>query len=991
MQFQVLGPLAFRADDGRVITPGGARQRLLLGALLLNVRRPISTSLLIEILWGAGVPKYPDAALRTQVCRLRALLGPGSAEASLIRFGPGGYLLDIAGDALDCVRFEDALSRAARAPAPSEMLALLELAIALWRGPLPYDGVADHVMFAGEVARLRELRASAHERRVECLLKMGDLDAAVARIEELVQADPLRERAIALQMAALYRSGRQHDALSAFRSYRRLLADELGLTPTPALRQLELEIIQHADVLTLAHPASGEPADERVRAPSPGSSGSVDPPRALPPRPLTRLIGREHEVVSVLRLLGSTRMLTLHGAGGSGKTRLAVDVATRMADRSGMAVSWVSLEALADPQLVPAEVAAAIGVAEPPGSSVLHAVAAFLREREALLVLDNCEHLVGACATLAEFLLHECRQLRILATSREPLAVPGEVTWLVPPLPAPASNGEDASRLGTIPAVELFVERARAARPEFALGAENASAVAQICRRLDGLPLALELAAARLRTLTVPEIAARLDQRFALLVSGSRTQLPRQQTLRATLDWSYAMLTPAQQRLLHRLGVFAGSFSIEAIEAVAPHDGDMGEPLLSAVSALVDRSLLCSDPRADGTRFRLLESVRHYARDLPDTGSHPEIDRLHAEHYTALAESAGPALLGPDRVAWARRLAPEQDNFRAALSWAIDNDHAHHYALRLAGSLWWFWHYVGRLSEGRRWIERALALPAEGLPLAHRGALMYAAAKSSWMLGDQSSALRHADEALRLCRRVGDPRLIVHASVACALVLREHDILDDAERMAQEAVAAARQGDVRPTDVALATWCAGCIHSALDDAAAAAADFRKAAELWGASGDEWGVAEAHRCLGLVQLRGGDVHDALRYCRNAIVALRGAGETWFLCRALEALATVLSSGVDLVAAARVIGAAEMLRESVRAPVLPYELRDYRITMAALRSRLGEAAFESARQNGRSLGEDAAIALALEASGGSTSVASVSSIATAAHIDIGISRA
>lgn len=460
---------------------------------------------------------------------------------------------------------------------------------------------------------------------------------------------------------------------------------------------------------------------EATPRPSPkndtGKSGSpehVHPANNLPHQ-LSSFVGREREMVRIGELLGDHRLLTLAGPGGSGKTRLALRMASKVIEDFEDGVWLVELASLSDPDLVPQAVASVFGVRELAGALLSDALADHLQTRNVLLLLDNCEHLVGACASLAEALLRQCPGLRILATSREALGVPGETLFAVPPLSLP--DPRHLSAVESLPGYEatnLFVDRASAVRSEFELTEQNAMTVAEICYRLDGMPLAIELAAARVKVLSVWQISSRLDDSFALLKGGGRTEVHRHRTLRATMDWSYGLLSEVECVLLRRLSVFAGDFTLEAAEAVGAGGGVEENEVLDPLASLVDKSLVLAEDHGAGTRHRLLETVRQYGQEkLSEAGEEAEAGERHARHYLALAEEADPELKGERQEEWLARLEKENDNLRAAMRFLLDADEVES-ALRLAWALWLLWWYRGHYREGRGFADAVLA---KGHPL----------------------------------------------------------------------------------------------------------------------------------------------------------------------------------------------------------------------------------------------------------------------------------
>jgi non-specific serine/threonine protein kinase len=480
----------------------------------------------------------------------------------------------------------------------------------------------------------------------------------------------------------------------------------------------------------------------------------ASPPHNLPIR-LTSFVGRERELAEVMRLLTTARLLTLTGTGGCGKSRLALRLATELLDTYPDGVWLVELAALNDSTLVPLTVARALEAPAPPGRTPVEALVAAIKPKRLLLVLDNCEHLVADCAALAETLLLACPSLRILATSREALGIDGETVWRVPSLALPAvAPAPSTADLAGYDAIRLFVERAQAAAPGFALTEQTAAAVTDVCRRLDGVPLALELAAARLKVLTVDQVADRLDDRFRLLVGGSRTALPRHQTLRATLDWSHSLLDEAERALLRRLAVFAGGWTLEAAEAVGAGDGLASGDVLDVLARLVDKSLVQADTGGDeGARYRLLETVRQYAGEkLADAGEADSLSARHAGYFLALAERVEPELWAHDQLRWLARLDAEHDNLHAALAWFLERDPAA--GLRLAPCLARFWLLRSFFTVGLRLVERLLA--AAPAPTAERAAALRAAASLARNGADRPTAWRLSEEGLAVSRALGD-------------------------------------------------------------------------------------------------------------------------------------------------------------------------------------------------------------------------------------------
>jgi non-specific serine/threonine protein kinase len=579
------------------------------------------------------------------------------------------------------------------------------------------------------------------------------------------------------------------------------------------------------------------------------------------PQQLTSFIGREREVGEVRRLLSLSRLLTLTGPGGCGKTRLAIEVAGSWVapdpaspDEFPDGVWLVELAPLSDPALVLQALAMALSVRDTPDLPLLDTLIAYLQARQLLLVLDNCEHLIETCASLVEALLRSCTLLCVLATSREALSIPGETTFVVPSLSLP--DTQHLPRAGKLPeyeAIQLFVERSRAAQPNFMLTEENAAAVAQICTRLDGIPLAIELAAARVKLLSVEQIAARLDDRFRLLTGGSRTALPRHQTLGATIEWSHDLLSEKERVLFRRLAVFAGGFTLEAVESICAGDGLDPYEGLDLLSHLVDKSLvMVLEEKGQGeAHYRLLETVRQYAQDrLLESGEAATLRNRHLDYYLRLAKEAEPRLTSVERSAWLDRLEAEHDNLRAAIQWGLSTSPVT--GLELTSALWWFWHYRGYWSEGRQWLERALGQADGRASPRARAKALYGLGALSWLLGDLVSARDILEESTGLSGETGDKPSLAYALTFLGRTVEIIGEVAPARALLEESVAIFRE--VEPPDrwgLAHALGHLGIVAYRLEDDAAARSFSEESLTLFREAGDRWGIALALHGLGLV--------------------------------------------------------------------------------------------------------------------------------------------
>ncbi len=604
------------------------------------------------------------------------------------------------------------------------------------------------------------------------------------------------------------------------------------------------------------------------------------------PIPLSSFIGREQEIAEVKHLLSTTRLLTLTGSGGCGKTRLALQAATEMLGVYGDGVWLVELAAVSDSDLITQRLALTLHLREQPGRPLLASVTDYLQDKHLLLIVDNCEHLIAGCAHLADALLRACPDLHILATSREALRVSGETTWRVPSLSMPdREHLASLERLARVESVRLFVERASAASRTFALTGENADAIVQVCRRLDGIPLAIELAAARTPVLSVEQIAARLDKAFQLLGAGSRTNLPRHQTLKAAMDWSYDLLSDQERILLRRLSVFAGRFAIEGVEAICVGGGIGADEVLDIFTRLVEKSWVVVEHEGE-SRYRLLETVRQYSQDsLRESGEAGRIQEQHRNWYLALAERIEPELLGPDESVWLDCLDLEHDNLRAALQWSLANRETEA-ELRLAGALGWFWFRRGYWSEGRDRLEGALAR-SQGEPTRARARALYRAGFLTWRIGDYRRAVALSEEGLTLCRNVGDRWGAAFSLQILGSVARYQGDYRRAAALHEEGLSIFRDQGER--------WGIAFAVSSLGLAAYSQGYYEQAAALYDESlslfrdlGQKWGTALALHNLGIAKRCQGDYARAVEFHEESLSHFREVGDKLNTSTALDAL-------------------------------------------------------------------------------------------------------
>ncbi len=682
----MLGSFEVRRDDGVLADVPGARLRALLIALALEPGRVVQKATLVDWIWGEQPPADAANALQRLVSRLRKALPEGAVDGQT-----DGYRLTVEPDSVDAVRFERLVGQARGGEDPRRAK-LLHEALGLWRGAAMQDvGLPDSAAFEAAVTRLEGLRLAAMEEEFDAEIRLGSGAELVTELTDLVAAHPMRERLVAALMRALVAAGRSSEALMVYQRTREALADALGVDPSPDLSALHVALLR-------------------------GELGQREENRKTNVRAeITSFVGRDADVAVVRELIAEHRLTTLIGPGGSGKTRLATETARTLLGDLPDGAWLVELAAIgADGDVAQATIAglglrdALLGAA--PSAELADGLIAAIRDREALLILDNCEHVIESAAKFADRVLGECRLLRILATSREPLGITGEALWLVEPLalPTDASPGEIESS----PAVRLLRDRAGAVRKDLGGDDHTLSTMVRVCRALDGMPLAIELAAARLRTMSLDQLANRLDDRFRLLTSGSRTALPRHRTLRAVVDWSWELLIDAERMVLRRLSVFSGGASLEAAERVCAGGGVEHEDVLELLTSLAEKSLLLTE--GDGApRYRMISTIKEYAADrLAEAGESDLARRAHLAYFTELTETAEPHLRRAEQVQWLATLEVEHDNIGAAMRGAFAAGEAHS-AMRLAAAAGWYWWLGGHKAEGTELIMAATETPGE--------------------------------------------------------------------------------------------------------------------------------------------------------------------------------------------------------------------------------------------------------------------------------------
>ncbi len=899
-----------------------ARVACLLAYLVLHRAVPQSRAHLAALFWPDSTDAQARANLRKLVLELRRAL-PGAGRCLDLERASLAWRED-APCAVDVAEFERAAREASSA-------ASLERAVELYRGDLLPGSYDDWVL--AERERLRQLHVVVLGRLVSALEARRSYPEAIGYARRLLDQDPLHEETYRLLMRLHATTGDRAGAVRIYHRCEAVLRRELDVAPSPATREA-YERVLHADTRLLEDTAPLPPV-----------------PSHNLPRHLTSFVGREQEIVEVARLLAGARLVTLTGTAGCGKTRLALRVAGDLLGACADGVRLVDLAPLSDPALVPRAVALVLGAREEPGQALTETLIASLGEKRLLLVLDNCEHVAASCGALAEALLRACPRLRILATSRQALTIPGEVVWRVPPLSVPDRAVLPAPQaLLRHDAVRLFVERAAAVQPAFRLTPRNAVAVAEICRRLDGLPLAIELAAARVKVLTATQIAARLDDQFRLLATGSPMTLPRHRTLRAALDWSYDLLSGPERTLLRRLSVFAGGWTLAAAEAVCAGEDLEPSGILDVLAQLVDRSLVAVDTQGEEARYRLLEIVRQYGRArLEDAGETVRLRAQHLRFFTEWGERVEPLLWGPQQAMWFERAEQEHDNLRAALEWAVDTDPQA--GLRLAGALWRFWKMRDHSTEGRGWAERLLARATERT--AARARVLSGAGYLAADQGDLAAAHAFHEESLVIFRELGDERGAPRALTDLGISAMRDGRYAAARTFHEQSIALYRAlGDRRGAAYALNNL--GLVLANQHECAAARDAFEESLAIFREAGDARGVAISLTNLGHVRYRQGDFGSAQAALEESLAIKRELGEKRGLAVLLAEFAGLAAAQNQAERAARLYGAADALREELGARLPLSDLRAHHAAaIAAVRTALGETAYASARAQGRTM--------------------------------------
>jgi predicted ATPase/DNA-binding SARP family transcriptional activator len=923
---------AFRLErDGRLVGLPTRKVESLLAFLALY-REAHAREKLAARFWGDSPDQQARDSLRTALKTLRKQLGDDVllADRETVQLNPAFSLW------IDVREFEQTANDS------------LEAAINLYRSDL-LAGLYDEWILP-ERERLRDsylntLLRLAHDARMR-----GDCPQAIEVAKRVLALDAANERAHQHLMFCYHASGDRTAALKQYEACVRALRDELDVTPSPETTVLYLEI--------------------KRAAPQPEATA---PRRTNVPAPLNSFIGRTREMDRVKELIASQRLVTLTGAGGSGKTRLAIHVSTDLLDRFDDGVWWVELAVLMDASLVPQAIAKVLNVREVPNQLLGETLVNYLRAKQLLLVLDNCEHLIDACAQLVEIHLRACPNLKILATSREALDILGESVYQVPTLSLPTTLDLPMHQVLEYEATRLFVERASAVNAEFAMTAQKARAVAQICQRLDGIPLAIELAAARAKLLTPEHIAARLDDRFNLLTHGSRGALPRHQTLRATIDWSYDLLPDDAKKLFRRLSVFVGGFTLDAAEVVCTDEQFPANAVLNELARLVDRSLVLFEQRDERERYRLLETIRDYAREkLEEAGETEQVRDRHLAYFVGLAEKAEANTFGAESWGYTMRLNQELDNIRAAMDWTIQTRQSTT-ALRLAAAMTNFWpvglNDIGYLSNSvREWqalMSQALSLPEGMNRTTQRAKALNASALFYWADISRVSPQREIEEALSIGRELEDNSIIATSLCNLGLIETIQGNYAQARSLLQEGLdLLPESGPENKTEYIYALIFLGDVALNQDDLIEAQMFYEQCYSILRNIHDRNWIAYVVRRLGQVAWHRGELEKASEMCQESLKVNLALGHERGVIACLPAFAGIAMSRGKARVAAQLFGAVPALLNARTVRMLQIDQLEYNRNVSRLRAQLDSPTLEKAWAKGAEMTLEQAVEYALE---------------------------
>ena len=947
LDIQTLG--RFRVLRGYIPIPdnsfGTHRAKTLLKVLLTHFGQSITRDQIIEWIWQDVSPEAATRALYTAVSDLRRVLEPNldkPADSTFILSTDEGYRFNSEAQNLmiDKQIFVQHIE-AARKDVSGHSLNSAAEAYTQAEGLYGDDYLPDDIYADWSISereRLRALYLAMWLESAEVQAQLGRYREAITKCRRALELDNCLEAGYRALMLYYHSAGERPQALRTYNECQVILRRELGIEPM-------------AETTALFHSIKES------------TSASTKKPITNLPIPLTSFIGRKHEITQVKKSLTKARLITITGAGGSGKTRLALQVASELIDTFKDGVWWVELAALSDEALVSRAVAKVLGVLEQPQQSLTEALQNYLRSKHLFLVFDNCEHLIHSCAHLADDFLSASPSLKILATSREALSITGEMIWHVPALSLPeASPFPPSERLMQYEAIHLFVERAVAVNQHFTLTPQNSPAVVQVCQRLDGMPLAIELAAARVKTLSPEQIATRLDDRFNLLTDGNRVALPRHQTLRAAMDWSYGLLSEVERTLLRRLSVFAGGWTLEGAIAVYADGGLSGNEILDLLTHLVDKSLIVVEHQDTESHYRMLETIREYAHEkLLESGEAEATRNCHLDLFFKLAEENARELRGAEETMWMNRLEIEHDNLRSALEWAIGKSHPE-LRLKLALNLQRFWFIRGYFREASEWLEKALAGSSSASATTRAGALQ----DLGTLMISQGNLERGAEleeASLALYRELDDKRGISHSLNLLGVIADGQGNDRNAKALWEESLALRREIGYK-RGIAQTLGNVGAMAQREGDYSKAASHFEEALALAEEIEDKRLIGRTLGSLAVNAQIQGEHQRAVDLNARALTSMLEVKDKFSFIQQIEQGAQLIFGQGDPELVARLLGLAEALHQNIGFTALPRQRSAYDPIVASVRAELGEEKFTKAWAEGRAMTMEQAIECALK---------------------------
>lgn len=917
------------AVDGSPVEAGHwtrRKSKLLIKLLALQPQHQLHREQVIDLLWPGQTLENATNNLHKSIHAARRSLEPELASGSNSRYiltrdqqiiigDPGGLWIDV-----------ESFHQHATEAIKHRSVEAYEAALMLYRGDL----LAEDLYEDWATAQRDRLRTTYHRILLgfaKVCKENGHDERSINLMEKLIACDELNEEAYRQLMMLHALRGERHESLRLYEQCQSALREQLSAAPEMATARIYEQIVSGAFALS-SSVASGKIHVDEIPSQTPETAAPVNLPQEM-----TSFVGREQEIAEVKQLLTTIRLVTLTGTGGIGKTRLAQQVAREVLERYPDGVRVVELAALTDQTLVPFSVASALGVREEPGRTLITALGDYLRTRRMLLILDNCEHVIEATVALVGHLLRVSTGIRILATSRESLGSSGEAVWKVGTLSLPKiDQGIQVGSLAECESVRLFLERVRLSNPRWRLTEQNAAAVAKLCCRLDGIPLAIELAASRMKVLAVEQIISKFDAHIDVLVGDERTTVARHQTLRAAINWSHDLLPQVEQKLMRRLSIFAGGWTLDAAESICVSDDMQEDRLLGLLSRLIDKSLVLVEHGGVEARYYLLETIRYYGQErLRESGEELSLGERHYKWFLHLAESADLAFSGPEQRTWFERLEVEHDNLRAALHWAIVKLRDGEKGLRLSGALWRFWQVHGHLSEGRKWLEAALSLESDSAA-SIRAKAWHGASGLASAQGDFEHAQVFLEESLTLWREMKDTQHVAHALQRLGIIAYYFGEYERATMLQEESLGFCQTiGD----DTGIARALNGLGILALDQGVydRAGRMFERCLSIYRSAGHQLGVMVTLNNLGETAQRQAEYGRAEKLLTESLAIARERGDKGWIARSMHLLGTLANSQGEYEMALNWFKKASAIFQEIGDASIVYVLEGFACTAAA----------------------------------------------------------